>query len=74
MASGEGNGVDHAFNKTFLQDDPSSQRELTGATPTPVLAFAPEINREDPQANFGSGPLAHRQDDSARTREPKAAV
>ena len=22
MASGEGNGVDHAFNKTSLQDDP----------------------------------------------------
>ena len=27
MASGEGSGVDHAFNKTSPQDDPSSQIE-----------------------------------------------
>ena len=48
------------------------QRESTLTAPTPVLAFAPEINRDDPQANSGSGTLAHRQDDSARTIGPKA--
>jgi hypothetical protein len=71
MASEEGNGVDHAFNKTSPQDDHSSQKEPVGTAPTPVLAFAPEINRDDRQANSGSGTLAHRQDDSARTRGPK---
>jgi hypothetical protein len=72
MTSEEGNVVDHAFNKTSPQDDHSSQTEPVGTAPTPVLAFAPEINRDDRQANSGSGTLAHRQDDSARTRGPKA--
>ncbi len=68
MASGEGNGVDHAFNKTSPEDDPFSHIERAGPAPTPVFAFAPEINRDDTQANSGSGTLVHRQDDSARTR------
>jgi hypothetical protein len=72
MASGEGSGVEHAFNKTSPQDGPSSQIEPAGMAPTPVLAFAPEINRDDTRTNFGSVPLAHWQDDSARTRGPKA--
>jgi hypothetical protein len=65
MASGEGNGVDQAFNKTPLQDDPSSQEEPTLTAPTPVLAFAPEINPDDTQGNLDSGTLVHRQDSSA---------
>jgi hypothetical protein len=72
MASGEGSGVDHAFNKTSPQDDPSSQIVPAESAPAPVFAFTPEINRDDPQANSGSGTPAHRQDDSARTRGPKA--
>jgi hypothetical protein len=44
MASGEGSGVDHAFNKTSPQDDPSSQIEPAGTAPAPVFAFTPEIN------------------------------
>ena len=72
MASGEGNCFDHAFNKTSPEDDPFSQIESTGTGSHARSAFAPEINRDDPQANSGSGTLAHRQDDSARTRGPKA--
>jgi hypothetical protein len=72
MASGEGSGVDHAFNKASPQGDPSSQIELAGTAPTPALAFAPEINRDDTQANSNSGTLAHRQDDFVRTKGPKA--
>ena len=58
------------FNKTSPQDDHSSQTEPVGTAPTPVLAFAPEINRDDRQANSGSGTLAHLQD-SVRARGPK---
>jgi hypothetical protein len=58
MASGEGNGVDHEFNKTPLQDDPSAQRKPTLTAPTPV----PEINSDDTQGNLGSGTLVPRQD------------
>lgn len=72
MASGEESGADHAFNKTSPQDDPSSQIEPAGTAPTPALAFAPEINRDDTQANSNFGTLAHWQDDSARTKGPKA--
>jgi hypothetical protein len=73
LASGEGSGVDHAFNKTSLQEDPSSQIEPTGTGSHARSAFAPEINRDDPQASSGSGILA-RQDDSARTRGLKVRM
>ena len=68
MASGEGSDVGHPFNKTSPQDDPSSQIEPAWTGSHARSAFAPEINRDAPQANSGSGILAHRQDDSARTR------
>ena len=70
MASGEGNGVDHAFNKTSPEDDPFSQIESTGTGSHARSAFAPEINRDDPQGNSGSGTLVHRQD-SGRVRGTK---
>jgi hypothetical protein len=68
MASGEGNGVDHAFNKTSPEDDPFSQLERAGSAPTPVSTFALEKNRDNTQGKSGSGTLVDRQDDSARTR------
>ena len=71
MASGEAIVIDHVFNKTSPQDDPFSQIEHARSAPTPIVAFTPEINRDDTQGNSGSGTLAHRQDDPARTREPK---
>ena len=64
MASGEGNGVDHAFNKTSPEYDSFSHTERAGSAPTPVFAFAPEINRDDTPGNSGSGTLVHRQDSS----------
>ena len=70
MASGEGSGVDHAFNKTSPQDDPSSQIEPGGTAPAPVFAFTPEINRDDTQTDSDSAFLARRQE-SARAIGPK---
>ena len=67
MPSGEGNGVDHAFNKTSPQDDPSSQIEPAGTAPAPVFAFTPEINRDDTPTDSDSAFLARRQE-SARVR------
>ena len=50
--------------------NPSSQMEAAAPTLTPVLAFSPEINRHDVQANAGSWTAAHRQD-SERVMELK---
>jgi hypothetical protein len=70
MTPGQRSSVDHAFNETSEQEIPSSQMELAAWTPTPVLAFTPETNRDDAQANPGSRTLAHRQD-SAQAIGPK---
>ena len=68
MASGEGSGVDHAFNKTSPQDDPSSQIEPAGTAP--AMRSLPEINSDDTQTNSDSAFLARRQK-SARAIGPK---
>jgi hypothetical protein len=41
IASGEGSGVDHAYNKASPQGDPTSQMKPIAAAPTPVFAFTP---------------------------------
>ena len=62
MISGKATSADHAFTEIFPQENPSSQMESAASTPIPVLAFTPEINRHDVQANAGSWTPAHRQD------------
>ena len=62
MISGQATSAHHAFTEIFPQENPSSQMESAASTPTPVLAFTPEINRHDVQANAGSWTPAHRQD------------
>ena len=69
MTPQQGSSIDHTFTETSLQEIPSAQTEP--AAPTPVLALAPEINRNDAQANPDLGTLARRQD-SARAIGPKA--
>ena len=59
MTPGPGSSVDHVFTETPLQEIPSPQMLSSASTPTAVLAFTPEMNRN-----------AHRQD-SARVRGPK---
>jgi hypothetical protein len=59
MTPRAGSGVDFEFNKTPVQENPSSQREPAASTPTAVLALTPEMNRN-----------AHRLD-SGRVRGPK---
>jgi hypothetical protein len=66
----QGSSVDHAFSEISPQDDPSAQIEPARPTPSPFLAFTAEINRNEAQANAGSGTLADRQD-SARVTGPK---
>jgi hypothetical protein len=56
MTPGPGSSVDLASTETSLQEIPSSQTEP--AVSTPVLALTPETNRNDAQANPGSGTLA----------------
>ena len=56
MTPGPASSVDLASTETSLQEIPSSQTEP--AASTPVLALTPETNRNDAQANPGSGTLA----------------
>jgi hypothetical protein len=65
MTPGQGSSVDHPLTETSLQE-----KTEPGAS-TPVLALTPEINRDDTQAHFGSGTLAHLQDSAGPIR-PKA--
>ncbi len=70
MTSGQASNVDHAFTEISPEEIPSSQMEAAASTPPPVLAFTPEINRHDVQANTSSWSPAHWQD-SARVIRPK---
>jgi hypothetical protein len=54
MTSGQASSVEHAFTEISPKEIPSSQMEAAALTPTPVLAFTPEINRHDVQANTSS--------------------
>ena len=56
MTPGQGSSVDHSFTETPLQEIPASQTEPAAATP--VLPLAPEMNRDDAQANPEYGTLA----------------
>ena len=70
ITSGQASSVDHAFTEISPKENPFSQTEAAASTPTPVLAFSPEINRHDVQANAGTWTAAHRQD-SERVMELK---
>ena len=69
--SGQASSVDHPFAEISPKENPSSQTDAAASPPTPVLAFTPEINRHDLQANAGSWTLAYRQD-PGRAIGPKA--
>jgi hypothetical protein len=60
--SKQASSVGHAFTEISAQENPSSQVEAAGSTPTPVLALTPEINHHDVQANAGSWTRAIGQD------------
>jgi hypothetical protein len=62
MTSGQASNVGHAFTEIYPKEIPSSQMEAAASTPTPVLAFTPEINHADVQANENSWSPAHSQD------------
>jgi hypothetical protein len=70
MTSGQASSVDHAFTEISPKEIPSSQMKDAASTPTPVLAFTPEINRHGVQANTSSWSPVHWQD-SARVIRPK---
>ena len=62
IAPGQASSVDQAFTNISPKENPSSQMEAAASTPTPVLAFTPEINRHDVQATADFWTPAHRQD------------
>jgi hypothetical protein len=62
ITSGQASSVDHAFTEISQMENPSSQMEAAASTPTPVLAFTPEINHIKAQANASSWSPAHWQD------------
>ena len=70
MTSGQASNVGHAFTEISPKEIPSSQMEAAASTPTPVLAFTPEINHITAQANASSWSPVHWQD-SARVSRPK---
>jgi hypothetical protein len=70
MISGPATSAGHAFTEISPEENPSSQMESAVSTPTPVLAFTPEINRHEVHANAGSWTPEHRQD-SGRVIELK---
>jgi hypothetical protein len=70
MTSGQASNVGHAFTEISSEEIPSSQIEAAASTPTPVLAFTPEINHITAPANASSWSPVHWQD-SARVSRPK---
>src|ERR1700736_2110922 len=62
ITSGQASSVDHAFTEISPKQNPSSQMEAAVSTPTPVLAFTPEINDINAQANASLRSPAHWQD------------
>jgi hypothetical protein len=62
ITSGQASSVDHAFTEISPKENPSSQMEAAASTSTPVLAFTPEINHINAQANATSWSPAHWQD------------
>ena len=62
ITSGQASSVDHAFTEISPKENPSSQMEAAASTPNPVLAFTPEINHINAQANSSSWSPAHWQD------------
>src|SRR5271165_3752527 len=62
ITSGQASSADHPLTEISPNENPSSPIQAAASTLTPVLAFSPEINRHDVQANAGSWTGAHRQD------------
>jgi hypothetical protein len=62
IAPGRASSVEQAFTNISPKENPSSQMEAASSTPTPILAFNPEINRHDVQATADFWTPAHRQD------------
>ena len=70
ITTGQVRGVDHSFIESSSKENPSSQMEAAVSTSIPVLAFTPEINHINADANASSWSPAHWQD-SGRPIRPK---
>jgi hypothetical protein len=62
ITSGQTGDVDLAFTEILPKENPSSQMKAAASSPTPVLAFMPEINHINAQANASLLSPAHWQD------------
>ena len=70
VTTGQVRSVDHAFNENSPMENPSSQVDAAASTATPILAFTPEINQINSQANARLWWPAHDKD-TARVMAPK---
>jgi hypothetical protein len=59
IAPGQASSLDQAPPKISSRENPSSQMEAATSTPTPVVAFTPEIDHHDVQTNTSSWIPAH---------------
>jgi hypothetical protein len=62
ITTGQVRRVDHSFIESSSKENPSSQMEAAVSTSIPVLAFTPEINHINADANASSWSPAHWQD------------
>jgi hypothetical protein len=57
VTPGSGTGIDHTLTAP-LQKLPSLEREPAASTPTSVLAFTPQTNRDAPQPDSAQAPVS----------------
>jgi hypothetical protein len=59
IAPGQASSLDQAPPNNSSRENPSSQMEAATSTPTPVVAFTPQIDHHDVQTNASSWVPAH---------------
>jgi hypothetical protein len=58
ITPGSGTGIDHALTEPPLQELSSLEPEPATSTPTSVLTFTPQKNRDVPQQDSAQGPAS----------------
>jgi hypothetical protein len=58
VTPGTGTGIDHAVTERPLQEVGSLEQESAASTPTSVLAFTPQKNRDAPQQDSAQTPVS----------------
>ena len=67
VTPGSGTSIDHALTERPLQELPSLETESAASTPTSVLAFTPQKNREAPQRDSAQTPVSKTRNERSRS-------